>query len=404
MTNLCGGGTSSPKPPLTNPYVIFTADKLVNLVATGGFTWLEDWVPGAGQLTFHLPEFCATDPPPMPSIDAARVASWAISPTGAANLRADMNAIVSNILWPTVCQCDSAPQPLPPTPTPQPPGVTVNPPQVLTPTGSPCGSERTLGTQAVFDASGGFVFDSQTWLQFPPTTQWCSFSVNVSGAGAAATYPYDWEFDWKATQGGPVIEALNYHQDHQDAVFRTTKTNAIVPPGATYPVVKVHSAAAAGQTFTVSAAFTPYCTAPGPDLTTPCCPPDPVTQQLLFQIYATVSDIMSQLEGVKGPYIDTVHHTGLSGGGTLGLQPKTVAVRVDITSDLSGWPKNPQTPDYYFSLGFLTPYAVGTPLKGARIVYHGQTFPWPSYTDQVGYQLSPSIVATITELQVAATA
>lgn len=398
MTALCGGGTSSPKPPLTNPYVVFTVDKLVNLVATGGFEWLEQWVPGASDLTFHLPTFCATDPPPMPNFTPDRVASWVISPTGAAILRSDMNALISNLLWPTVCQCDSGPQPPPPTPVPQPPGVTVNPPQLLTPTGTPCGSPNDVGTAASFDASGSFVYDNINWFVIPQTTQWASYSVNVSGTGATNAYPFDWQFDWKASQTGPVLGTTTYTQVHQDATFRATVLNTTVPAGATYPVIKVHSAASANLQFTVSVEVTPFCTAPGPDLTEPCCPPDPVTQQLLFSINSAVQQILQDLASPKLPFVDSTVHASLSGTGAVSISPAAAAVRVDIVSRPTPWPDNPGTPDFLFSIGFITPFAVGTPLRGSRLVYDHQTFQYPSYTDQIGYTLPGGVMINLVEL------
>jgi hypothetical protein len=131
--------------------------------------------------------------------------------------------------------------------------------------------------------------------------------------------------------------------------------------------------------------------------TTPCCPPDPNLDIRLTQITQLLYELLSK-SGSQGAYVDGPAHTGLSGQGTISISPSSRAIRLDVTSDLGSWPHNVQTPTYFFSLGFVTPYAVGTPLKGTRLIYNHQTFSWPTYTDTIGYTFSPGITANLVEL------
>lgn len=71
---------------------------------------------------------------------------------------------------------------------------------------------------------------------------------------------------------------------------------------------------------------------------------------------------------------------------------------MEVNNPLTSWPNNPGTPNYYFSLGFATPFAGGTPLKGQRLVYNHQVFSWPTYTDAIGYTLYPDVNIDLIEL------
>jgi hypothetical protein len=104
------------------------------------------------------------------------------------------------------------------------------------------------------------------------------------------------------------------------------------------------------------------------------------------------------LQSLAGPYQDTIRHQNLTGNGTISINPASSAIRVEFKTDLTNWPHNPQTPNYYYSLGFVTPFAIGTPLRGQRIIYNRQTFTWPSYTDQIGYSMAPGLIFDLVEL------
>jgi hypothetical protein len=152
----------------------------------------------------------------------------------------------------------------------------------------------------------------------------------------------------------------------------------------------------AGLTFVEQNNITFYCDGP-PRPQQPCCPPDETSQQLLFQIWSTVQEILADLGG-KRPFVDSTVHAGLTGTGAVAISPSAAAIRVDITARGDPWPDNPGTPDFLFSIGFITPFAVGTPLRGSRLVYDHQIFQYPSYTDQIGYTLPAGVTISIVEL------
>lgn len=142
-----------------------------------------------------------------------------------------------------------------------------------------------------------------------------------------------------------------------------------------------------------------YCGGQGPNSPDSCCPPDPLTMLTLNNILQIVEEIEAKIGGTTlGPYVDGTRHRALSGNGTIAISPTAAAIRVEIDTSLTGYPNNPGDPNYYFSLGFVTPFALGTPLKGQRLVYNRQIFSWPTYTDQIGYTLEPGLVVDLVEL------
>lgn len=151
--------------------------------------------------------------------------------------------------------------------------------------------------------------------------------------------------------------------------------------------------------------FQIYCNPTNPTVTQPCCPPDPQLQNTLNYILGVeqnIYNLVQQLQTGGLPrlplYQDSTVHAGLSGAGTITLQTKAVAFRVDVTSNITNWPHNIQVPTYYFSMGFVTSYALTSPIKGWRLVYQSQDFPLAAECDQIGYTLPAGITVNITEL------
>jgi hypothetical protein len=142
-----------------------------------------------------------------------------------------------------------------------------------------------------------------------------------------------------------------------------------------------------------------YCGTDNPlTVVTPCCPPDPTLEQrLAYLIQLAHANIALTGQSLRG-HVDGTRHSGLSGSGTVTLVDGVLAVRVEIKTGLSSLQLNPGSPNYYFSAGFITPIAAGSPLKGARLVYSAQTYPVPSYTDQIGFTLPPGVTVDIVEL------
>ncbi len=141
------------------------------------------------------------------------------------------------------------------------------------------------------------------------------------------------------------------------------------------------------------------CTAVAPNtLITPCCPPDSsLDSRLNYLIQLAHANIGLTGQSLKG-HVDGTRHAGLSGAGTVTLVDSVQAIRVEIKTGLSALAFNPGDPNYYFSAGFVTPIAAGTPLRGSRLIYAAQTFPIASYVDQIGFTLPPAQTVDIVEL------
>ena len=133
-------------------------------------------------------------------------------------------------------------------------------------------------------------------------------------------------------------------------------------------------------------------------ITTPCCPPDPLLDARLTLIIQLEQALIQLVNNNIGSHVDGTRHTGLSGSGSVVLVDSVDAIRVEVTSSLAGWPANPGVPTYFFSLGFITSIAAESPLKGWRLVYGSQTFPIVSYADSIGYTLPPAVTIDIVEL------
>lgn len=136
---------------------------------------------------------------------------------------------------------------------------------------------------------------------------------------------------------------------------------------------------------------------PANAIDTPCCPPDPSLDARLTYLTNLVMQIAGMLQPAADALVDGAAHGPFSGSGSVLLEAECAAVRVDVLSDLTDWPKNPGTPNYFFSLGFITSYAVENPLKGWRLVYSSQTFPLQPYTDMIGWTLPAGVSIRITE-------
>jgi hypothetical protein len=132
---------------------------------------------------------------------------------------------------------------------------------------------------------------------------------------------------------------------------------------------------------------------------TPCCPPDPALQSQLSQILNLLNSIYSGMAPPPRSYAESTVHAGLTGGGTIAIQPACVAVKVTITTDNPALPSRAGSPLYLFDRGFIVPIAAEGPIRGqTRLVYNPQLYVLPPLTDHVGYQFGTGVTGSITEL------
>lgn len=187
--------------------------------------------------------------------------------------------------------------------------------------------------------------------------------------GLASTGP---SFDWSI----PVDPA-------------TTATGFVVNPANTQLNLFIETEAAA------------YCgPANGSVPVEPCCPPDPNLDQRLTQITGMLTAIWNKVSQAPGAvsWKDGTRHTGLANNGYFALDGPAIGIRVEMTTQPTGVLVNPGTPAFYWDAGFITPYAMDTPLRGNRLVFHEQSFQLPAVTDAIGYTLLHGCTVNIIEL------
>jgi len=385
--------------------------------------WVAAYAAALGVVSFDLTSFCATDPPALPTIDASRIAGYfnPLNPQGAAELRADMGDLVGHFLWFDVCQCTSAPAPPAPAPLPQPTDVQTNNPTLTTSSGTPClpqtyqnfewqpGNGTIDGVTYIWNRQM-VVNQQQTIIQTP--VRWIHIRDAFYQGNAQQSLSY-----WPLTIRLTWYDANLTDIGHEEWVITPEMATGI--PGVTWAPTGWHEAnflvpdgayrygMDSTSTFTWTDPSQPpslfvdyvidwYCTAPPAALTSNCCPPDPTIDIRLQQLYDLVLALTPT--AAPGPYIDGIVHASLSGEGTIAITSSSRAIRVDVLEDLSSWPQVAQTPPYFWSLGFVTPFAVGTPLRGQRLIFNHQIFSWPTYTDMIGYTLTPGVTVNLVEL------
>jgi hypothetical protein len=314
----------------------------------------------------------------------------------------------THVMWPVWCNCSDGTTP----PANTPPGPPPNQPNPNSPSGT-IGANCWYQTKTkATNKANGSLFWGDVFPAVPPT-----FNDSSGGtAGVQTPIPSSVTITLHSDAAGsnplPMNATLTFH----------TTSGANIPPGAggsettaNGPIVSFSApipATAANYTLVtqtnvlggdvstnnVTVTATIYCQGQSPtSVPQPCCPPDPSVDLRLGALMDMMTQLLS-LQPLQGAYQDTIHHTGLSGEGTISINPASSAIRFDVTSDLTNWPNHPQIPTYYLSMGFVTPFAVGTPLKGQRLVYNHQIFTWPSYTDQIGYSFAAGLSANLVEL------
>ena len=313
-----------------------------------------------------------------------------------------------HVMWPIWCNCSDGTQP-PPTTTTAPPSVQPNPNSAPAPLGGNCWQSSI--TKSTSNANAQMFLNEAlppvpthkvppvngtVGIQAPlPASLSVTYSIDTNGANPVTCDLQVGAYDINGVLLSPQI---NIRAQAPGAPASTASMT--LPANAVDWGIGQFASAGGGVVSTAHSTVqaTIYCAGQSPTgVQSPCCPPDPSVDLRLGSIMDMLTQLLS-LQTLKGAYQETVHHTGLIGDGTITINPASSAIRVDITSDLTSWPNNSQTPTYFYSLGFITPYAVGTPLKGSRVVYNHQTFTWPSYTDQIGYALAAGVTANIVEL------
>jgi len=411
MVAPCASGTGVPRPGFERAVNVTAAAVEGVLTAIAGPEAAIFLSPIIASQQYDLSQICTTGDPgdpglgPQDYVDAADVGGNIVA-NGAAWLK--IRQWFLHIMWPTWCECSDGTVLSAPTisPVPQP---TLNPGMPVGPTGSSCWdvtrtfpsfSGTTTWGNAIFprtqDIPGTYTNGGQPQV-FPsprPTNVLCSVTAHHTNPSAPL---WAWILQSIDASGAPDGGNSLFSPSLSGDVNYTAQT-VISAIGAGYRLILSNNVPFyAPQEFEVHVTYT--CPGQGPlTITTPCCPPDPsVESRLNYLIQLAHANIALSGQALKG-HVDGTRHAGLTAAGTVTLVDSVLAVRVEIKTGLGSLELNPGSPNYYFSAGFITPIAAGSPLKGARLVYAAQTYPVPSFTDQIGFTLPPGVSIDIVEL------
>jgi hypothetical protein len=399
MTAIClNNGPSSIKDPLSAASQLLSPQALIALFVGAELDWFAAVAGGVGYLAFDILNICALDPPPPPVVDAARFASYFASTQGAQFVREDVTQWATNLVWHAYCKCDTGPQPVPPPPTPQPTGIQVNNPTGTSqPTGTACAPTGAYSETTTFDSNGNhtatlpgesFAGAPVTWCKV--TTAWIWQSTQV--------FPITATIRWETTSGTSILGTSQWEitgssntQNQPDQTFQ-------IPPGSNHWSLALHVDNGASLPFQYQISVIPYCNTPPEATNQPCCPPDPQLTLLINQVMQLEQLILTSLPKPFGPTVDSTVHANLSGNGRVAISPTAAGVRIEITSRPPDWPAGKTDPSYLFSIGFITPRAQGTALRGSRLVYDHQIYEYPYYVDEVDYALALGVTVRLIEL------
>lgn len=407
MTVICGGGTSSKR--TLSPAVVWLSGETAVALAVRYLRLTPTWASllgfAAGQ-SIDLTTFCATDPPAIPTINAADI--FAIVTGNVVSALAAYQKLAQLIqvaAWYAFCQCDALPMPAPPAAPAYPAGgAQVNP------------------------GGGGFTADNPCW----------QFTYHNQTYGVATSFIDVWpllptvplaDHLLKTSFTNPVIEytlapnndgsvngswyVVPYYETTGGGILGITNGPNTAPGTQTTWVDPFQNTWAWDELWL--RVYPDPLNPPGTDNTfdltvtvacdnssginSPCCPPDPQLEAKLDQLLGLLQSLYASSSSPVSSYAAATVHAGLSGNGRVTLVDPAIAYRVDITTDNPTLPRDVGNPDYLFDRGYMVPIAVEGPMHGpVRLVYNPQLFILPQLTEQIGYSLGPGIIASVTEL------
>lgn len=420
MTALCPGGGPSAIKPTIDPGIAFTATVIDAAIKTifhrevGTFSSVI-----ASGIALASTIFCGSDPPSDPGLTET---DWnnVTAPPDPVSYATSYKRVIQWFLswyWGQICECTGAQTPVI-TPGPLPTGIgrdTGLPQGTLT--GS-CWNVTTTwqwpaqvgpGTSVVFTnfnsvllpsgpsipLSGTQPGEPTVALAIPLNTSAFTVTLDVpSGFVAPATYELLVNFYNASGTAVGASEAIVESGKPPPQTF----TLPNLPANATY--WSAEGTASNQPISTVTNTFSFNCSDQPPlRLQTPCCPPDPTTQQTLQLILNIVGQVYTNPPGSpKTGWAAATAHSGLSGTGSFNIASGVTGVRATFTTIPTGIRVTPGTPTFYWDLGFVTPLAMTYPLRSLRTVFASQDMPLPIQTDGLAYTFPPGVVVTLTEL------
>lgn len=391
MTVLCAGGPSQPKPGVVDD-VIYAAGFLGLVQLAPGLEWLIPFIPLLGNLAYHTPDLCSTDPPGFATFTGADALALAIADPGPAGhtARQKVADTLATVAWHVLCECVTGGTPAIPAAPPAP----VVPQMVAANTSWPC-ERQTMhlagGLSTTIAFMNAFFMAAQ---ELHPTS--ARFTVVQTPSGSV--HPLiDWQLRFNRPTPAPtqVIVPLG--------TFGPGTNQVTVPWPATYGTLELDATAHAATTDILDYCVEAFCDMPpgipvGNDQAG-CCPPDPAITAQLQLITDMLQEIVGSQTTTTRSYAEGTVHAGLTGSGTISLVDSAIAVKVTITTDNGALRTKAGSPTYLYDRGFIVPIAAEGPIRGVtRLVYNPQVYQLPPPTDAIGYQLGAGITASITEL------
>jgi hypothetical protein len=361
--------------------------------------------------TYDLLHICSSGDPGDPVLTVQDLV-YALNPADFVNSGAAWARIQQwfvHMMWPTWCDCTSG---------------TIPPPSVTAPLpigGTNPGLSTGQANQPCWDVTHSYAVPL---LSFDPgPDQSDDMLPHTSKLVISPPYPPPNGQAWKIPPGVTQVTLGIQNVSGNNAATSTVQMGQYPASGvalATQFVVQTPANQSRSQTFTLDptavawnircsldATFTipqtivltvTFACAPADTLQVPCCPPDPLIEQKLNAIIQMLQQLGNRPADTD-TYVNGAVHAGLSGNANFTLSKGTIGMQVHVTSDLSHFFTGSQNPPYYFSLGFVTPVAVGAPLRGSRLIYGRQIYPLEPEADQVYLALAPGVTVDVTELK-----
>lgn len=414
MPDLCRGSGATVRPP----YGALASVAGAALVAALGKITKKETAEAIGGVLgsqlFNLQQLCSQPAPDFPTLTDE---DWfnVLSPIHTGDYALSIQAFeqwVTAYMWPTWCQCNDGSAPGSNTPTPL-PDIDSNPGVPTSTGGSHCSDITNSFTQDGVGVGGPVTDYTSVWL---PSTQTVTVSPSFGGAPTTAQLMPSGVTNFQYAFSAPAQSGIVTSPGIQGAFFNSSGAQVGIIPGLScvncaqqLTPITIPSTAVSWSLFGHNPNSSPYsatleylfdCAGGGPTvLTQPCCPPDPILEYKLNQILNVVLNLTGGGSVVPPTgWHDGAVHTALRGSGSFLIAPQAIGVRFEVTTPPTGVNVDPGNPDFYWDMGFWSPYVLGSPLRGARLVFLNQSFALPEFADQIGYTLKNGTECNATEL------
>lgn len=414
MPDLCRGSGATVRPP----YGVIASLGGAGLLAALGRILKKETAEAIGgvlgSFLLNLNDICSQAAPTFPTLTNE---DWfnVLSPVHTGDYALSVQRFqqwVTAYMWPTWCQCNDGGAPAGSSPTGI-PDIDSNPGIPTATGGSHCSDVTKSFTQPGVGTGGPFTDYTLDWF---PATQSVTVTPNVSGAPTTAQLMPSGVTNFRYAYSAPPQSGIVTTPGIQGRFYDVSGAvvGNIGGPGCvdcalpltpqTVPATAVswnlfgHSPNTAPYSATLQYQFD--CGGSGPtQLTQPCCPPDPILEYKLNQILNVVLNLTSG-GGVQPPvsWHDGTRHSGLRGAGSFLINAAAIGIRFEVTTPPGGVNVDPGNPDFYWDMGFWTPYALTSPMRGGRLVFLKQSVVLPEFTDQIGYTLKHGTVLDAVEL------